>query len=128
MLNNNVTLPTDSHEIQDAVFLNNSLISTNWTDDVPGCSIWKEPNHALFQVANAVLLLGLMSPECWRHGVLFLHSTFVIGEWCLFYTGLQIKSVYWKPFSLFLIQNICCGYSKEPSQGDGSFEHQKHMF
>ena len=24
---------------------------------------------------------------------------------------------------LFLYQNICCGYSKEPSQWDGSFEH-----
>ena len=30
-------------------------------------------------------------------------------------------------FFLFLNQNICCGYSKEPSQGDGSFEHLKHM-
>ena len=28
---------------------------------------------------------------------------------------------------LFLIQNICCGFSKEPSQWDGSFEHLKHM-
>ena len=28
---------------------------------------------------------------------------------------------------LFLNQNICCGYSKELSQGDGSFEHPKHM-
>ena len=32
------------------------------------------------------------------------------------------KSAYWKTI-LFLIQNICCGYSK-----DGSFEHPKHMF
>ena len=23
---------------------------------------------------------------------------------------------------------MCCGYSKEPSQWDGSFEHPKHMF
>ena len=30
-------------------------------------------------------------------------------------------------FFLFLYQNICCGYSKEPSQCDGSFEHPKHM-
>ena len=29
---------------------------------------------------------------------------------------------------LFLNQNICCGYSKEPSQCDDSFEHPKHMF
>ena len=28
---------------------------------------------------------------------------------------------------LFLNQNICCGYSKEPSQRDGSFEHPKDM-
>ena len=30
-------------------------------------------------------------------------------------------------FFLFLNQNICCGYSKEPSQWDGSFKHPKHM-
>ena len=41
--------------------------------------------------------------------------------------GLQIRVCIGK-FSLFLIQNICCGYSKEPSQLDGSFEHPKHMF
>ena len=28
----------------------------------------------------------------------------------------------------FLNQTICCGYSKELSQWDGSFEHPKHMF
>ena len=28
---------------------------------------------------------------------------------------------------LFLIQNICCEYSKEPSQSDGSFVYPKHM-
>ena len=28
---------------------------------------------------------------------------------------------------LFLNQNICCGYSKEVSQWDGSFEHPKHI-
>ena len=42
--------------------------------------------------------------------------------------GLQIRVRIGKLFSLFLIQNICCGYSKEPSQGDGSFEHPQHMF
>ena len=29
---------------------------------------------------------------------------------------------------LFLNQNICFGYSKEPSQQDNSFEHRRHMF
>ena len=33
-----------------------------------------------------------------------------------------------KLFFLFLNQNICCGYSKEPSRGDGSFEHPQHIF
>ena len=31
-------------------------------------------------------------------------------------TGLQIRVRIGKLFSLFLIQNICCGYSKEPSR------------
>ena len=34
----------------------------------------------------------------------------------------------WKLFFLCLNQNICCGYSKEPSRWDGSFEHPKRMF
>ena len=42
--------------------------------------------------------------------------------------GLQIRVCIGKLFSLFLIQNICCGYSKELSQLDGSFKHPKHMF
>ena len=42
--------------------------------------------------------------------------------------GLQIRMRIGKLFSLFLIQNICCWYSKEPSQWDISFEHLKHMF
>ena len=37
-----------------------------------------------------------------------------------------MKTDYW--WNIFLSQNICCGYSKEPSQWYGSFEHQKHMF
>ena len=41
--------------------------------------------------------------------------------------GLQINGSSWKLFFLFLNQNICCGYIKEPSQWDGSFEHPKHM-
>ena len=43
-------------------------------------------------------------------------------------SGLQIRVRIGKLFSLFLVQNICCGYPKEPSQWDGSFEHPKHMF
>ena len=43
-------------------------------------------------------------------------------------TGPQIRVCNWKLFFLFFNHNICCGYSKEPSQWDGSFEHPKHMF
>ena len=39
--------------------------------------------------------------------------------------GQRVRSK--KIIFLFLNQNICCGYSKEPSRWDGSFEHQKHM-
>ena len=34
----------------------------------------------------------------------------------------------WKLFFLFLNQKLCCGYSKELSRWEGSFEHPKHMF
>ena len=43
-------------------------------------------------------------------------------------SGLQIRLCTGKLFFLFLSQNICCGYSKESSQLEGSFEHPKHMF
>ena len=43
-------------------------------------------------------------------------------------SGLQFKMHNRKIIFLFLNQNICCGYSKEPSQWDGYFEHPKHMF
>ena len=38
------------------------------------------------------------------------------------------RSAYWKNIFLVSHPNICCGYSKEPSEWDGSFEHQEHMF
>ena len=34
-------------------------------------------------------------------------------------SGLQIRVRIGKLFSSFPIQNMCCGYSKEPSQRDG---------
>ena len=38
------------------------------------------------------------------------------------------KSALQKIIFLILNQNICCGYSKEPSRWDGSSESPKHMF
>ena len=43
-------------------------------------------------------------------------------------SGLQIRVCNLKLFFLFLNQNTCCGYSKEPSRLDGSSELPKHMF
>ena len=43
-------------------------------------------------------------------------------------SGPQVGVRIWKSTFLFLNQNICFCYSKEPSQWDGSFEHPKHMF
>ena len=47
----------------------------------------------------------------------------------LFYkrAGLQLRVRTKIFFFLLLNQNICCGYSKEPSHQDGSFEHPQHM-
>ena len=44
----------------------------------------------------------------------------------IFYKPLA-KSMLQKKNFLFLNKNICCGYSKEPSQCDGSFVPLKHM-
>ena len=38
-------------------------------------------------------------------------------------SGLYLRECTKKLIFLFLNRNICCGYSKEPSQWDGSFEH-----
>ena len=46
----------------------------------------------------------------------------------LTYAGPQIRVHNRKLFFLFLKQNICCGYPKEPSRWDGSFEHPKYEF
>ena len=40
-------------------------------------------------------------------------------------TGLQLRVRKGNLIFLVLNQNICCGYSKEPSEWDGCFEHPK---
>ena len=42
-------------------------------------------------------------------------------------SGLQIRVRNQKLMILFINKNICCGYSKESSQRDGSFEQTKQM-
>ena len=43
-------------------------------------------------------------------------------------SGLSKRECNGKLIFLFLNLKICCGYSKEPSELDGSFEHPKQMF
>ena len=45
-------------------------------------------------------------------------------------TGLDKQNCQHKIVNIFLhiIFSICFGYSKEPSQCDGSFEYPQHMF
>lgn len=59
-------------------FVNESYLNSNWTDVVIGCFTWTTNNHFLFQLANCVVLIGLLAPAG-KHGVLFMHSSFVIG-------------------------------------------------
>ena len=49
-----------------------------------------------------------------------------INSWSLHPYLLKLRERTKKLIFLFLIQNICCGYSKEPSQWDSYFEHTKH--
>ena len=46
---------------------------------------------------------------------------------CIIYNvGLKLRVHTKKLIFLFLSQNTCCGYIKEPSQCDGSYKHPKH--
>ena len=48
--------------------------------------------------------------------------------WYTHISGLKLTVRNRKIIFLFFNQNLCCGYSKEPSQWDGSFEQPRHMF
>ena len=72
------------------------------------------------------------SPHVWSRLVWVVPNTgFLASRPIHWYTRISgLKLIVWnrKIVFLFLNQNICCGYSKEPSQWDGSFEHPKHVF
>jgi len=70
-----VFLPFNESDID-----NNTIILRNWTSQaLIGCSSWTKPNHFLFQLANSVLLIGLLAPDG-KRGVLFMHGFFVFGK------------------------------------------------
>ena len=57
------------------------------------------------------------------NSILLQSTTPIILQVNDFISGLCSRKIIF----LFLNQNICCGYSKEPSQRDVFFEHPKHM-
>ena len=66
--------------------------------------------HAFFK--SIFLDFGLKPLLQWSPGIL----RYLKNKQNNTLSGLQIKVHIGKLFSLFLIQTICCGYSKEPSQ------------
>ena len=60
---------------------------------------------------------------------MFKHNGYILNKKIILIvlTGLLLRVRTRKIVYLLFSQNICCGYSKEPSQCDGSFEHPKHM-
>ena len=58
---------------------------------------------------------------------MFVYSVHQANRNGVYIAGAQIRVRNRKLFFLFLNQNICCGYSKEQSHREGSFEHPKHM-
>ena len=77
-----------------------------------------DPERTCLKVTfNGTVLSCVWNGSSWRQGYKFLrHAANRPPD----------KIAYGK--LLFLDQNICCGYSKEPSHCDGSCEHSKHMF
>ena len=59
---------------------------------------------------------------------LILNTLYFFFTFLSQFSGLKIKCCKSDLNLLFLIENICCGYSKEPSHWDGSFEHPQHIF
>ena len=69
------------------------------------------------------ICLSLSVIQCVMINEAYMYNLFIQQD-----TGPQIRVCDWKLFFLFLNQNICCWYSKEPSRWEGSLEHPKHMF
>ena len=80
--------------------------------------MFAEKMSIMKSVALASILMGFI------HTVQSRRVSFII----IILAGLQIRVCTGMLFFLLLNQNICCGYYKEPSQWDGSFEHLNHIF
>ena len=116
-----------------------------WARHINPCLVLVQPRHNWKTVEldiiksnillEALLLLGQgmqtgkagtnhWTTVCTQQYVIAQPTYYGSFEW----PGPQIRERNRKLFFLFLNQNICCGYSKELSRWDCSFEHPKHMF
>ena len=77
-------------------------------------SVWTIENSLLFSILVFINSRNFVPSWVWN-------SFITLGP------GLQLRVPNRKIIFLFLNQNVGCGYSKEPSLWDGSFEHPKHM-
>ena len=66
---------------------------------------------------------GPIKRLAWSGSNLFGILMVSLKDFFLHFSGLKLSH----QNKIFLNKNICCGYSKEPSQWDDSFEHPKHM-
>ena len=77
--------------------------------------VWYLSNQ---QTVKALKRLHILT----RQSICFLLSQNIEVE-----EGLSLRVPTKKLIILYLNQNMCCGYLKEPCQSDGSFEHPNHV-
>ena len=72
---------------------------------------------ACFLYSLMIFAKGTLSKKSFKNSMILLHQCFSLTQFgSRSGPGLQLRVCIGKLFSLFLIQNICCGYSKESSQ------------
>ena len=79
-----------------------------------------------FKAIKIFLLVIVLIPKRLKCGYcLKFQKNFI--EMVLLFTGIQIRVHTYYIFISIINQNICCGYTNEPSQWGGSFEHSKYV-
>ena len=79
------------------------------------------------KISTIVDILTFTSRIKIQHENFKAHNGFIYLYFSFYMCVYQLRVCNENLIFLFLNQNICCGYSKEPSQWEGSFERPKHM-
>ena len=92
-----------------------------------GSNLWPlSLDSSTLPLSHCASLVYCYTATFWPHIVcdyLHINACFCLCNCFICKIRVHIKKIVF----LFLNQNIRCGYSKEPSQWDGSFERPKHM-